>query len=231
MNIASEWNVLFDEPRPAADQMAFDERLARLAMPVARLFTWSPPAVSFGFKQPRPAWAGMELVERPTGGGIAFHGSDVSISVTIPRSLAHPLDAIMRSIGRSAVRLCGAYGVDAVSIGEVPAQKRIDYCLTQPNSYAVRVGQRKIAGYALRRFPDSWLIQGSLLVRPLPDALARRLPQALVAALERQAVPLLEASRHDVSERDVARCWSERWVSWWAPEKKEQAQSSNKGER
>ena len=195
--------------------MAFDERLAGLARPVVRFFTWSPPAVSFGFKQPRPAWAGVELVERPTGGGIAFHGSDVSMSVTIPRSWAHPLEAIMRLIGQSAVRLCAAYGVDAISIGEVAAQERIDYCLTQPSSYAVWAGQRKIAGYALRRFPASWLIQGSLLVRPLPAVLTRQLPQALVAALERQAVPLLELSRHGVSEQDVARYWSERWVSWW----------------
>lgn len=218
-----EWRVLFDGPRPAAAQMSFDERLASLGVPAVRFFTWHPPAMSLGFKQPLPDWLnppagrrpsqGFELVERPTGGGMAFHGSDVSLSVTVPRASALPLDLIMGTVCQSAVRLCRAYGAKASCLMETPVQERITYCLTEPSPYAVLIGGRKVAGFAIRRYPTSWLIQGSLLVRRLTGPLARALPEEVLRRLERDAVPLFPYG--GISEREVARHWSERWSSWW----------------
>jgi lipoate-protein ligase A len=200
--------------------MSFDERLAALGVPTVRFFTWHPPAVSLGFRQPLPDWLnpaegpsqGFELVERPTGGGMAFHGSDVSLSVTVPRASALPLDVIMRTVCQSAVRLCRAYGAQAICLMEAPAQARITYCLAEPGPYAVLIGGRKVAGFAVRRYPTGWLIQGSLLVRRLSGPLARALPEEVLRRLERDAVPLFPYG--GISEREVARHWSERWSSW-----------------
>ena len=93
----ADWRVIVGGPQTAAEQMATDARLAEEAIPTIRLFTWSPPAVSLGWKQPCPDWlrgdrwaaSPCEFVERPTGGGIAFHGSDLSLAVVIPRSGHH----------------------------------------------------------------------------------------------------------------------------------------------
>jgi lipoate-protein ligase A len=220
-----EWRVLSDGPRPAAAQMAFDERLASLGVPVARFFTWHPPAVSLGFKQPIPAWLrpsewsarGLALVERPTGGGMAFHGSDVSLSVVVPRSSALPLEPIMRTVCQGAVQVCRAFSAEATSIGaataDIPTEGRITYCLTERSPYAVLIGSRKVGGFAVRRYPEGWLIQGSLLVRRLPGPLARALPLELLQRIEREAMPL--SPYGGLSEQAVARHWSERWPAWW----------------
>jgi len=199
--------------------MAFDERLALEARPNVRVFTWNPPAISLGFKQAPPAWleearwrdAELELVERPTGGGIAFHGSDVSISVVVPRPSCPPISSVMRVVCESAKRLCGAYGLEATSVFTVPQAERVEYCLIQPSPYAVFLAGRKVAGFALRRFPNSWLVQGSLLVRPLPAVLAEALPRGVRAALEERAVSLSEASGKWVDEADVAQRWAQEW--------------------
>ena len=216
-----EWRLLLDGPRPAAAQMAFDERLIGLGVPTIRCFTWYPAAVSLGFKQPPPEWLtssrwvaqGLELVERPTGGGIAFHGSDVSLSVVVPRGCAVSLERIMRTVCQSAVQVCRAFGAEATPLLDVQTDGRITYCLTQHSPYAVLIGARKIAGFAVRRYADAWLIQGSLLVRRLPGLLARALPSDLLQRIEREAMPLCPFG--GTTEREVARYWSERWSAWW----------------
>jgi len=212
--------LLVDEPNlSAAAHMILDERLALEAKPTVRCFTWDPPAISLGFKQEPPVWlagpswrsGGLEVVERPTGGGIAFHGSDVSISIVVPRQSCPPISSLMRVVCESAVRLCGTYGLEATPVLTVPQAERVDYCLTQRSPYAVFLAGRKVAGFALRRFPRSWLVQGSLLVRPLPAALTGALPQDVRDQLAKRAVALSEASGNWADEGDVVQRWMEEW--------------------
>ena len=202
--------------------MALDERLAQDATLTARVFQWRTPAISLGWKQPWPEWLdrsawraqGLELVERPTGGGIALHGSDVSVSIIVPRALDLPLDTLMRTVCQSAGWLCERYGVGATTL-DLRSERRIQYCLAEPSPYAVSIGARKVAGFALRRYPKSWLVQGSLLVRPLPDALARALPQSARETLAVRAASLSEQAVRPVEEDEIAMQWLEQWSAWW----------------
>ena len=217
------WRILLGGEERAERQMALDDALARRAELAARFFTWKPAGVSLGWKQPRPAWldparwsaAGLALVERPTGGGIAAHGSDLSLAIVVPRAFDFPLAALMRTACDSAIRLCRSFGADAEPLLEAPARGRITYCLTEASPYAVMIGTRKVAGFALRRYPQSWLIQGSLLVRPLPRALAGAMPGEARRGYAARAIPLAEAATRRVTEADVARRWAERWTAWW----------------
>ena len=225
------WTIITEGASSAAEQMALDDLLARQGGLTARCFTWRRPAISRGFKQSVPDWvsassSAYELIERPTGGGIAFHGSDVSLAVVIPRALGLPLDRLMHAIGESAGRLCQVYGVDAQSSDEPspndpPHQTvwcgggRITYCLAEPSPYAVFAAGRKLAGFAIRRYPESWLIQGSLLVRPIPQALRRALPAEAQGRLEARSASLAEAAGRELNEPDVARQWSDQWIEWW----------------
>jgi lipoate-protein ligase A len=165
---------------------------------------------------------------------MAFHGSDVSLSVVVPRDMRSmsgtesskslrdfrgprastvPLEFLMRAVCQSAVRVCHAFGAEATALMEVQTEGRITYCLTEQSPYTVLIGTRKIAGFAVRRYPDGWLIQGSLLVRRLPASLARALPQDLLQRIERNAMPLSVSG--GLSEREVAREWAARWSDWW----------------
>ena len=218
-----DWTILIERGRSARSQMAFDGRLAQEAVPLVRLFTWDPPAVSFGCRQPRPDWfdearwrdSGFDWVERPTGGGIALHGSDVSLAVVVPRAIGLPLDRLMGLVCQSAVRLCRSYELEATPQLEAERPRRITYCLSEQSPYAVTIDGYKVGGFALRRYRESWLIQGSLLVRSLPRRMAQAIPREVTEALRQRALSLAEASATPVTESDVVRRWAAQWGAWW----------------
>ena len=219
----SHWRILFGGAKTAAEQMAYDAALAHEPIPTVRFFSWQRPAISLGWKQPWPDWvkaggSAVAVVERPTGGGIAIHGSDLSVAVIVPRAAGIPLDALMSIVCRSAVRLCQQQGVDAAPVLEMPATKRITYCLTETSPYAVMAGAKKTAGFALRRYPSTWLIQGSLLVRPIPRALANAMPPHDRRQFEARAVPLARAAATPLHEKEMAQCWAGHWSLWWDEE-------------
>lgn len=217
------WRVLLDEPRPARAQMGRDQLLAEDAVPTVRFFRWNPPAVSWGWKQPIPDWlaaalrsgGSIEGVERPTGGGAAFHGSDVSLAVIVPRATDQPMRPLMEAVCESTVRLCRSFGAPADACLEVPGAGRVTCCLTDASPYAVLAGGKKLAGFAIRRFARAWLIQGSLLVRPLPAELSTALPASVQRRLRERAVSLAEAGATDVLETAVIERWAASWSSWW----------------
>jgi lipoyl(octanoyl) transferase len=88
----------WDPPADGATNMALDEALAaeaaRLDRVLVRLSTWSEPTLSLGAFQAiaearaHRALAGLSIVRRPSGGGAILHGSDVTLSVAVPR--LHP---------------------------------------------------------------------------------------------------------------------------------------------
>ena len=88
----------WDPPADGATNMALDEALAseaiRLNRVLVRISTWSEPTLSLGAFQAigearaLAALEGLPIVRRPSGGGAILHGSDVTLSVAVPR--AHP---------------------------------------------------------------------------------------------------------------------------------------------
>jgi lipoyl(octanoyl) transferase len=73
----------------AAMNMAIDEALLETAtIPSIRFYRWNCPALSFGyfgkFADVAPYAAERDLVRRWTGGGIVFHGDDLTYSIIIP---------------------------------------------------------------------------------------------------------------------------------------------------
>lgn len=217
------WRILVDTTSSASEHMAIDSAIAAETIPTARFFTWKQPAVSLGLKQTPPDWvktqawkdSALVLVERPTGGGAAFHGSDVSIAIAVPRSFNLSLATVMQAACLSALRLCESFGVAAQVVGDVKGVSRITYCLTEASSYAVFAASKKVAGFALRRFAQTWLVEGSLLVNPLPEALARALPEPVLAQLGARAVSLAEAAKKPASEAELLARWADGWAGGW----------------
>lgn len=203
--------------------MARDEALAGEATPTVRIFCWRPPALSWGFRQLPPAWVatavasvpGLEGVERPTGGGLALHGSDVSLSVVVPRGRGPTLKTLLQAVCASAVQICRSYGVEADATLTGARAGRVTYCLAEPSPYAVRVAGRKLAGFALRRYPETWLIQGSLLVASIPPAIRDVVPAEVMARTDEAARPLAQAAGRRIDPEDAAHRWAGGWVMWW----------------
>src|SRR5437763_13903284 len=77
--------------RSAALNMAIDEALLEIATePTIRFYRWDRPAISFGyfgkFADVENYSSQHDLVRRWTGGGIVFHGEDLTYSLVIPTS-------------------------------------------------------------------------------------------------------------------------------------------------
>ena len=80
-----------ESPHSSAMNMAIDEALLETAVvPTIRFYRWRSPALSFGYfgKFSDVAIYAVErdLVRRWTGGGIVFHGDDLTYSIVIPAS-------------------------------------------------------------------------------------------------------------------------------------------------
>ena len=110
----ADLTIYHDEsPHSAAMNMAIDEALLETAaVPTIRFYRWRSPALSFGyfgkFSDVAIYAAERDLVRRWTGGGIVFHGDDLTYSIVIPASdpvFDESSIAIYEKIHRA---LCGA---------------------------------------------------------------------------------------------------------------------------
>jgi len=190
-----------DTAHSAAMNMAIDEALLEHAtVPSIRLYKWHSPALSFGYfgKLADVADYAFErdLVRRWTGGGIVFHGDDLTYSIVIPasdaasgessisiygkihRALAHALNGI----GEGAVVAGGidpSCGSGFANRAAVPASGYS--CFANPVRADVMIDGRKVAGAAQRRTRSGLVQQGSIQGVDLGNGFAQRFAEALSA--------------------------------------------------
>jgi lipoyl(octanoyl) transferase len=181
-------------PSPAAINMAIDETLLDSArVPSVRFYRWQSPALSFGYfgKFADVAdYAGeRDLVRRWTGGGIVFHGEDLTYSVVIPAgdpvfgkspmSIYAAIHAALRDAlvanGEPAELAPAASAVDA---GAAVTDRGYS-CFANPVQADVIIDGRKVAGAAQRRTGRGLLQQGSIQHVELGNGLSERFLKAL----------------------------------------------------
>ena len=151
-------------PRPGALNMAIDEALLHTTpLPVLRFYRWNGPSVSFGyfgqFEKARRCAASRTLVRRWTGGGIVFHGDDLTYSIVIPASdlvFADTPMSIYEKVHcalRDALVSLKQHAVLASGVEPGAAASARGYnghCFANPVCADVIVNGRKIAGAAQR---------------------------------------------------------------------------------
>jgi lipoyl(octanoyl) transferase len=195
MSIVAELDVDHDgPPRSAAMNMAIDEALLECAkIPSIRFYRWTSPALSFGyfgkFVDVATYATQRDVVRRWTGGGIVFHGDDLTYSVVIParhvvfsESSMSIYEKIHRSLrnalvanGERAELACVAGVADA-------AVSNCGYngaCFANPVHADVMVNGRKVAGAAQRRGRAGLLHQGSIQYVDIANGLAERFAREL----------------------------------------------------
>src|SRR4029077_5322089 len=97
----------------AAMNMAIDEALLEsLTLPAVRFYRWRSPALSFGyfgrFADVASYQSERDLVRRWTGGGIVFHGEDLTYSILIPANDAAFVVASISVYEKIHCTLCAA---------------------------------------------------------------------------------------------------------------------------
>jgi lipoate-protein ligase A len=187
-------------PHSAALNMSIDEALLEHArVPSIRFYRWHSPALSFGyfgrFSDVARCTSGRDVVRRWTGGGIVWHGEDLTYGLVIPagdcafnessvviyervhRALCEALNAT----GECAV-LAAAVDPGSGNTGTPAAVTSSGYsCFANPVPADVMVCGRKVAGAAQRRTRRGLLQQGSIQGADLDSKLAKRFAEALSA--------------------------------------------------
>ena len=183
-------------PHRAAMNMAVDEALLESAsISTIRFYRWRSPALSFGyfgkFTDVAIYASERDLVRRWTGGGIVFHGEDLTYSIVIPTSDAafdKSSIAIYEKIHRALCQALVVMGHCAEVVGSArcadPTPQRsfpTNNCFANPVRADVMIDDRKIAGAAQRRTRRGLLQQGSIQGITLSNDFARKFAQALSA--------------------------------------------------
>jgi lipoate-protein ligase A len=194
-----------DAARLAAADAAAAAANAAASSPDLLWFTWDRPTITLGRLQSADdvkdaAAAGVPVVVRPTGGRAVFHVDEWTYGAVV--SLHHPvlggsLARACRAItGLIAEALAEAYGIPAELAGEEGERPRVrsdgpgtdgpgSACFAREYGYEIVVEGRKLAGSAQRRGARALLQQGSLLVGPGHERIARWLRGGGGAAGER----------------------------------------------
>jgi len=187
----------------AAINMAIDEALLEsLTLPVVRFYRWQSPALSFGyfgrFADVASYQSERDLVRRWTGGGIVFHGEDLTYSILIPANDAAFAESSMSIYEKIHRALCDALlasGLNPVVAGVgdpgscramIKARRAFISearynCFRTPVHADVMIDGRKVAGAAQRRTLRGLLQQGSIQGIDIGNGLAERFAQALSA--------------------------------------------------
>src|SRR5262245_9448362 len=187
-------------PHSAAMNMALDEALLELAIvPMIRFYRWRLPALSFGYFGKFSAVAiyasERDLVRRWTGGGIVFHGNDLTYSIVIPASdplfnessiaiyeeIHCALADALNEVGERAV-VAGSVDPGGFALRKHAAVSASGYnCFANPVRSDVMMDGRKIAGAAQRRTHRGLLQQGSIQGINMGTNLAQHFALALSA--------------------------------------------------
>ena len=187
-------------PRSAAMNMAIDEALLETAtIPSIRFYRWNSPALSFGyfgkFADVADYAAERDLVRRWTGGGIVFHGDDLTYSIIIPAAFEFSSASSKSIYAMIHAALCDALNIHgqraelapaaeaAVTDSENSSRAGRGYsrhlCFANPVSADLMIDSRKIAGAAQRRTRAGLLHQGSIQHVDLGNGLAERFAREL----------------------------------------------------
>jgi lipoate-protein ligase A len=176
--------------------MAIDEALLETAVvPSIRFYRWRSPALSFGyfgkFSDVAIYAAERDLVRRWTGGGIVFHGDDLTYSIVIPASdpvfdessiavyekIHRALADALNGVGERAV-VAGGVDPGGIALSKHAAASGYN-CFANPVRADVMMDGRKIAGAAQRRNCRGLLQQGSIQGFAMKTDLAEKFAQAL----------------------------------------------------
>jgi lipoyl(octanoyl) transferase len=221
MTIFAALDVYHDHVRHrAAMNMAIDEALLEYAtVPAIRFYRWQSPALSFGyfgrFADVASYQRERDLVRRWTGGGIVFHGKDLTYSIIIPASDAaftKSSMAIYEKIHRALANALAETGQHAAVAGvgdpgpcsAAVAATRTGIsdagysCFTNPVRADVIVGGRKVAGAAQRRTRLGLLQQGSIQGVALGNRLGQRFAQALSTNCHERKVDIVVLNRAEI---------------------------------
>lgn len=167
------YRFIITKPLSARENMAIDEALLTCfddkALPIFRLYCWEEDSVTIGASQNIETYDHLnreKIAKRVTGGGVLFHGHDLSYSLIIPT------DAICTlNVKESYETLCTFLFHFYERLELAPVYVKDDssvhlfkdaYCQVGFEAYDILIHGKKIGGNAQRRTKKAIFQHGSI---------------------------------------------------------------------
>ena len=192
-----------ESPHSAAMNMAIDEALLETAVvPTIRFYRWRSLALSFGyfgkFSDVTIYAAERDLVQRWTGGGIVFHGDDLTYSIVIPAKdpvVDQSSIAIYEKIHRALCEGLAASGQDAelasvAALGERRKSSKGDLQIAQRRPGNRRSLETAICDHGYNCFANPVRADVMMDGRKIAGAAQRRTRRGLLQQGSIQGIPL-----------------------------------------
>jgi len=172
MKACNSWRLIDTGIKDLYTNMAIDEAIIRLVskenIPVLRFFDWSNPCISIGFSQRVKNVLDVQLCEnegilfvrRPTGGGIVFHGFDLTYSVVLPAGFVKDIYEGYNLVQSNILNGIEKAGILAKIYEKIERPDLSSHCFITPNFGDIIIGGNKLCGLAARRMKQHILYQG-----------------------------------------------------------------------
>lgn len=177
INEKSKFRVIVSSQNSAKENMAIDEALLKSfktnGLPILRLYTWHENSFTIGISQDLNNYSFLsnkkeKAAKRITGGGVLFHGHDLSYSLVIPTPLLKDFSIkesyeniclfILEFYRRLKLDVC--YAKDNTNV----ILSKSEYCQIGFEAYDILVNGQKIGGNAQRRTKKAIFQHGSIPV-------------------------------------------------------------------
>jgi lipoyl(octanoyl) transferase len=205
------------DSRSAALNMAIDEALLETATaPTIRFYRWDHPALSFGYfgRFDEVANEPRDIVRRWTGGGIVFHGTDLTYALIVPATNVAFAESSMSIYEKThaAVREALAKSGNDVRLADAAAPKISESCFANAVRADVLSNGTKVAGAAQRRTRRGLLQQGSIQGIELAAGFESDLAAHLSTICREQTIgdALLQRAEHIAAEKYSTPAWLRR---------------------
>ncbi len=160
--------------KTAVDNMAYDEKLLKqLLQPdfsathVLRTYLWPDiPGITYpGRIEPPSGLQHYDHSSRITGGGIVFHCPG-DILFTYAAQYSKPIKPVLELFKTLIKNNLNHHGINVSEADSPPGKTHLDFCATYHSPYELYVHHHKILGLAVRRFKNTFIIQGILHNQP-----------------------------------------------------------------
>ncbi|NQY94979.1 MAG: lipoate--protein ligase family protein [Campylobacteraceae bacterium] len=176
-----QFRLILSSTQSARLNMATDEALVKAYeeddMPILRLYSWEK-SFTIGVSQKFSTYEHLEeynknYAKRITGGGVLFHGHDLSYSLLIPVSFMKNL-TVKESYEKICTFLLEFYkrlGLKAIYAkdDESISLSKSEFCQVGFEAYDILVNGIKIGGNAQRRTKKLIFQHGSIPIKPVLD--------------------------------------------------------------
>ena len=174
------WRIILDNPEDAYYNMAKDEAILLsykdTSTPVFRVYSWSSPSISLGYRQRAKEVLNIEackkarvpFVRRVTGGGAILHYKEITYSIACgvgDLSLPRGVKDSYKALNAFLINFYSSFGLKACfSCDAAPNMKSqtVDFCFLGFEPFDILIDGRKIGGNAQRRLKSIIFQHGSI---------------------------------------------------------------------